>query len=137
MLKSGLNLLFWNSPSTFRVAAAQCKNICPEWLNWPGSLSGISEGAQSISKKIVDHFLPSFVSSKMIISRFEILVHLLKEFQLVCDTRWSWKWIRLIEDQSKILQVVQRSPTPQTSKWSGTIFASSYSKPALVHCKNL
>ena len=30
----------------FRVAAAQCKNICPEWPNWPGSLAGISEGAR-------------------------------------------------------------------------------------------
>ena len=30
---------------TFRVAAAQCKNICQEWPNWLGSLAGISEGA--------------------------------------------------------------------------------------------
>ena len=29
----------------FRVAAAQCKKICPERLNWPGRLAGISEGA--------------------------------------------------------------------------------------------
>ena len=34
MVKSGLDFLFWNLPSPFRVAAAQCKNICPEWLNW-------------------------------------------------------------------------------------------------------
>ena len=37
MVKSGLDFLFWNSPSPFRVAAAQCKNICPEWPDWPGS----------------------------------------------------------------------------------------------------
>ena len=40
-----------NSPSPFRVTAAQCKKICPERLNWPGRLAGISEGAQWISKK--------------------------------------------------------------------------------------
>jgi hypothetical protein len=32
--------------SAFRVASAQCKNIYPEWLNWPGSLAAISEGAR-------------------------------------------------------------------------------------------
>ena len=46
MVKCGLDYSIGNSPSPFRVAAAQCKNICPEWLNWPGSLAGISEGAQ-------------------------------------------------------------------------------------------
>ena len=50
MLKSDLDFLFWNSPSPFRVAAAQCKIICPEWPNWPGSLAGISERARWISK---------------------------------------------------------------------------------------
>jgi hypothetical protein len=34
----------------FRVAAAQCKKICPEKLNWPGRLAGISEGHRGISK---------------------------------------------------------------------------------------
>ena len=34
-----------------RVAAAQCKKICPERLNWPVRLAGISEGARWISKK--------------------------------------------------------------------------------------
>ena len=43
MVKNGLDFLFRNSPSPFRVAAAQCKYICPEWLNWPGTLAGISE----------------------------------------------------------------------------------------------
>jgi hypothetical protein len=33
----------------FFIAAAQCKNIGPERLNWPGRLAGISEGAHSIS----------------------------------------------------------------------------------------
>ena len=46
MVKSGLDFLFGNSLSPFRVAAAQCKNICTEWPNWPGSLAGISEGAR-------------------------------------------------------------------------------------------
>jgi hypothetical protein len=42
MVKSVLDFLFLNSPSPFRVTAAQCKYICPEWPNWPGSLAGIS-----------------------------------------------------------------------------------------------
>ena len=33
-----------------RVTAAQCKKICPERLNWPGRLAGISEEAWLISK---------------------------------------------------------------------------------------
>ena len=40
---------FW-SFFAFRVAAAQCKKICPVGLNWPGRLAGIFEGARSISK---------------------------------------------------------------------------------------
>ena len=28
-----------------RVAAAQCKRICPERLNRPGRIAGLSEGA--------------------------------------------------------------------------------------------
>ena len=36
MVKSGLEFLFLNSLSPFRVAADQCKKICPERLNWPG-----------------------------------------------------------------------------------------------------
>jgi hypothetical protein len=49
MVKSGLEFIL-NLTSRFRVAAAQGKNICPGWPNWPGSLAGISEGARSISK---------------------------------------------------------------------------------------
>ena len=38
---------------------------CPEGLNWPGGLAGISEGASRISKlKILDHFSSSFLSQK-------------------------------------------------------------------------
>ena len=39
-----------NEVEKLRVAAAQCKKIGPERLNWPGSLTGISEGASGISK---------------------------------------------------------------------------------------
>ena len=49
-------------PSPFRVTTAQCKKICPERLNWPGRLAGISEGARWISKKNLDHFSSSFLS---------------------------------------------------------------------------
>ena len=35
-------------------------------------------------------------------------------------------------NQFGIIQVLQRSPIPQTSNWSETYFAVSYSKPALV-----
>ena len=50
MVKSGLEKIFQNSTMAFRVAAAQCKKICPERLNWPGRLVGNSEGASRISK---------------------------------------------------------------------------------------
>jgi hypothetical protein len=50
MAKSGLekNILKFHMP--FRVAAAQCRKICPERLNWPGWLAGVSEEARGISK---------------------------------------------------------------------------------------
>ena len=41
MKKSGLEFFILKS-SKFRVAAAQCKQICPERLNYPGRLAGIS-----------------------------------------------------------------------------------------------
>ena len=45
----------------FRVATAQCQKICPERLNWPGRLAGISEGHRGISKYFfLDHFSSSF-----------------------------------------------------------------------------
>ena len=50
MVKSGIEFLFLNLMSPFRVAASQCKEICPERLNWPGRLAGISEGHRGISK---------------------------------------------------------------------------------------
>ena len=40
--------------------------------------------------------------------------------------------IGLIYNQFGIIQVLQRSPLLQTSNWPGTVFAVSYSKPALV-----
>ena len=50
----GLNMMVKNGLEKnilrFRVAAAQCRKICPEGLNWPGWLAGISEGARGISK---------------------------------------------------------------------------------------
>ena len=46
-MKSALYFIY--SAYLFRVAAAQCKQICPERLNWPGRLAGIS---------------PSFLSQK-------------------------------------------------------------------------
>ena len=47
MMKSGLEKI--NLKFAFRVAAAQCKKICPERLNWSGRLAGISEGHRGIS----------------------------------------------------------------------------------------
>ena len=38
----------------------------------------------------------------------------------------------IIQDQFFIIQNLQRSPNPQTSNWSGTFFAVSYRKPALL-----
>ena len=37
----------------------------------------------------------------------------------------------IIQDQFYTIGNLQRSPIPQTSNWSGTFFAVSYSKPAL------
>ena len=34
-------------------------------------------------------------------------------------------------NQIGIIEVLQRSPVPQTRNWTGTFFAVSYSKPAL------
>ena len=38
----------------------------------------------------------------------------------------------IIQNQFVTIQNLQRSPIPQTSNWSGTFFAVSYSKLALV-----
>ena len=41
-------------------------------------------------------------------------------------------------DSSAICLESFRSPIPQTSNWSGTLFAFSYSKPALIaYCANI
>ena len=48
------------------------------------------------------------------------------------DPGWSGELSGLIYNQFGINQVLQRSPIPQISIWSGTFFAVSYSKPALA-----
>ena len=48
------------------------------------------------------------------------------------DPTWSGESLGLIYNQFGIIKVLQRSPIPQISNWSGTFFAVSYSKPALV-----
>ena len=51
MVKSGLEKNHFEiTCAPFRVAAARCRKICPERLNWPGWLAGISEGERGISK---------------------------------------------------------------------------------------
>jgi hypothetical protein len=60
MVKSGLE--YFEIP---RAPSVQ-KKICPERLNWPERLAGISEGAREISKTILDHFSPSFLSQKLL-----------------------------------------------------------------------
>ena len=69
VVKSGLEKLFLNSTSPFRVVAALCKQICQERLTWPGKLAGVSEGAHKIFK-IQDHFSPSFLSQKSLFQEF-------------------------------------------------------------------
>jgi hypothetical protein len=65
MVKSGLEKIILKFHVPLRVAAAQCKDICPERLNWPGRLAGISERTRGISKYFfLDHFSPSFLSQK-------------------------------------------------------------------------
>ena len=62
----------------FRVAAAQCKKICPERLNWPGRLAGISEGHRGISKYFfLDHFSLSFLAKNGVKSLQEFFVYYL------------------------------------------------------------
>ena len=64
-VKIGLAKNVWDSTSFFRVAATKCKNICPERLNWPGRLAGISESHRGMSKYFfLDHFSSSFLSHK-------------------------------------------------------------------------
>ena len=66
---------------------------------------------------------------------------------LVCkigDLRRTWMiqtdgiWVQvislIIQDQLYTVQNPKSFPIPQTSNWSGSFFAVSYSKPALVKC---
>ena len=48
------------------------------------------------------------------------------------DPGWSEESLGLIYNQFGIIQVLQRSPILQINNWSGTFFAASYSKPALL-----
>ena len=69
MVKSGLEffvLIFC------LVAHAKCKKIFPERLNWPGRLAG----AEFENKKRWRPLSTIIFSSKMLVSRSEILVHL-------------------------------------------------------------
>ena len=60
----------------FRVAAAQCRRICPEWLNWPGWLVGKVPQKGHVEFQN-NFFLTTFhhhFKPKMVISRLKILV---------------------------------------------------------------
>ena len=82
MLKSGVNFFYFEihrAPAELLLPSA--KKIYPERLNWPGRFASISEGARRISKKKKSRPLFTIIfKSKMVMSRLEILVHLLKEF---------------------------------------------------------
>ena len=58
----------------FRVAAAQGKKICPERLNWPCRLAGISEGA--VILKRIKPLVTVIFKPKMVVSRVKSLVPL-------------------------------------------------------------
>ena len=54
------------------------------------------------------------------------------------DCIWVQVIPLIIQNQFHTIQNLQRSPIPQTSNWSGTFFAVSYSKPALrAYCFNI
>ena len=48
--------------------------------------------------------------------------------QYEIDPGWSGESLELIYNQFGIIQVLERSPIPQTGNWPGTFFAVSYSK---------
>ena len=51
MVKSGLENFFFEIPQApSELLPPSAKKICPERLNRPGRLAGISEGASGISK---------------------------------------------------------------------------------------
>ena len=82
MMKSGLEFFYFeillapseipaNLPGQFSLSGQKI-------LHWAAaSLKGRGEFQ---NKKILDHFSPTFLIQKMVISRLEILVHLLNEF---------------------------------------------------------
>ena len=80
-----VNLLDQLALTRLLAVAHRSALLCGTPFIWrtPRGASNVPTKGQLISKLILDNFLPSFLSSKMIISRLEILVHLLKEFWLV------------------------------------------------------
>ena len=66
------------APSELLLPSA--KKICPERLNWPGRLAGISEGARRISKKKSRPFFIIIFKLKNGNFKARDFIHLLKEF---------------------------------------------------------
>jgi hypothetical protein len=62
--------------SPFRVAAAQCKKICPERLSWPCRLAGISEKVVEFQNIFSRPLFTIIFKPKIVFSRVKILVHL-------------------------------------------------------------
>ena len=61
---------------------------------------------------------------------------ILNHIKLILDDQGNH--LDSIYNQFGIIQVLWRSPIPETSNWSGTFFAFSYSKPALIaYCANI
>ena len=57
MMKSGLEWIILKFHEPFQSCCCPVQKICPERLNWPGWLAGISEGALGISKYFfLNHF---------------------------------------------------------------------------------
>ena len=50
MMKSGLEKIILKFHNGLQSCCCPVQKICPERLNWPGWLAGISEGARRISK---------------------------------------------------------------------------------------
>ena len=83
-LEIGLKIYILKFTKPLQSCCCSVQKICLERLNWPGWIAGISEGGLVNFK--IKNPRPLFtiiLNSKMEISRLEILVHLLKEFQLV------------------------------------------------------
>jgi hypothetical protein len=65
MVKSGIDFFILKANKPLQGCCCPGQKICPERLNCPGQLAGISERASSISNlKMLKHFSPSFLSKK-------------------------------------------------------------------------